>query len=110
LTETAKEGLVRSEIKFVSPEQFSQISGLSLKTVYRRIWDGSLGAVQPGGPKTRWLIPGDVLENAHAGPETSSIPARVIAEAVTSPAFNTAKPPLPGPRPLWTRHQRAADR
>lgn len=42
--------------QYASPQQFSALTGLSMSTVRRRLRDGSLLAVQPGGFRKGWLI------------------------------------------------------
>jgi hypothetical protein len=45
----------------VSPQEFSDQSGLSIASVRRYLRDGKLPFVQPGGPRGRVLIPTDAL-------------------------------------------------
>jgi hypothetical protein len=77
----------------ISPAEFAARSGLSVVTVRRRVRDRSLPAVQPGGPRTRVLIPVDAL-----------VPVRVDAPADLAepkPPLPTTPAPLPGPAPKW---------
>ena len=47
---------------FFTPEQMAMITGLSLSTIWRRIRDGSMPFVQPGGRRKRVLIPRTFLD------------------------------------------------
>jgi len=91
--------------RYLSPLEFCQLSGLSLATVHRYVKDGKLPFCQPGGHRTRILIPADALD-ALSGGAASTGPAGTTSAAKAS--ANTATPgekpaPLPGPRPKWTR-------
>jgi excisionase family DNA binding protein len=79
--------------RFLSPADFARATGLSEATVRRRIRDGSLPVAQPGGKKSRVLIPRDVLDRSAPAPGPS-----VPAPGPTPPAPRPA-----GPRPRWTR-------
>ena len=92
--------------RFFSIAEFAELSGLSISTVRRRLRDGSLPIVQPGGPRTRVLVPADVLKapvkaRANMGPmdeKSTSIDA-------TESAPRHQKPIIPGPRPKWLAGQ-----
>ena len=94
--------------RYLTPEKARALTGLSLKTIYRRLQDGSLRALQPGGRRKRWLIPADALSPAGAAPEgTRSPTAEDRADVVPAP-IPAAPPdciPLPGPRPRWMRRR-----
>lgn len=45
--------------KYWSVEEASQALGLSISTVRRRIRTGGIIAIQPGGPRTKLMIPVD---------------------------------------------------
>src|SRR5690348_3372943 len=47
--------------RFLSPKEFSELSGLSLATIHRYIKNGKLPYRQPAGPRGRILIPAEVL-------------------------------------------------
>ena len=87
---------------YISIDQLSDVSGLSVTTLRRRTKDGSLPAIQPGGPRTRLLLRRDVLDTL----------GQVITPAdlaLTSAAMKPQQPPatsssLPGPLPHWQRH------
>jgi hypothetical protein len=88
---------------YLSPAEFSECSGLSLATIYRRVRDRSLPSAQPGGPRTQVLIPIDALRPA-ARP-TESEPRPSASAVPTGPANAEPIPPvpLPGPAPKWRR-------
>lgn len=91
--------------RYLSPLEFCQLSGLSLATVHRYLKSGKLPFWQPGGHRTRILIPVDALE-ALPGGAAGMGPAGHSRAAQGSPPISTTteKPaPLPGPRPKWTR-------
>lgn len=81
----------------VSVEEFARLSGLSPKTIRRRLDDGSLPKFQPGGPRTRVTIPLAALQAV--APECG-------AERPQELRQNSQSPSIPaGPRPQWTRHK-----
>lgn len=49
------------ERAYLSVAQFCKLTGLSSSTVRRRIVDGSIRTFQPGGPRSRVLIPTEQL-------------------------------------------------
>lgn len=51
--------------RFLSPAEFAELSGLSEATVRRRLKDGTIESVQPGGFRSRILIPIDALQRAN---------------------------------------------
>jgi excisionase family DNA binding protein len=89
--------------EYLSPAEFADLCGLSVETVRRRLRDGGLPRVQPGGPRTRLLIPADALDraltaaSASGRPDTGPGPDTAPQPPPTSPA------PLPGPAPKWRR-------
>jgi Helix-turn-helix domain len=88
---------------YLSPAEFSQLSGLSLATVHRYLKKGKLPYRQPGGPRGRILIPARALETE---PAIGSAAHQGQAADPTSPTHPDAAarcPPLSGPRPKWTR-------
>jgi hypothetical protein len=90
--------------QFLSPQEFSRASGLSLATVHRYLKNGRLPFRQPAGARGRILIPVAALAAAVAGSEQP----RPVAP--TSESYTLAHPPigstrLPGPRPRWTRRR-----
>ncbi len=75
---------------FLSPAEFSHLSGFSLATIRRRIADGTLPFLQPGGKRTAVRIPRSVL----------SSPVTTTA-GVSAPAAKTSH--SPARRPNWMR-------
>lgn len=89
--------------RFVSPEEFGRLTGWSASTVRRRLKDGSLPAIQPGGRRTLWLIDIEEFQAIQAPaqlaepqPAPSNSKSTVDQEAE---AAGSAR--LPGPRPGW---------
>lgn len=92
--------------RYLSPEEFCQLTGWSDSTVRRRLKYGSLPAVQPGGPRTMWLIDAEAFQNrqqdcAH-GAAAPQIPnQQPSADQQADQPRPVAR--LPGPRPGWQR-------
>ena len=91
----------------VTPQEYSQLTGISMSTVRRYLADGRLPKLQPGGPRCRVLIPRWALfaipvDEPHA-PE-GGIAQRPCPKEAEEPA-DIATRTLPGPRPRW-RQQR----
>jgi hypothetical protein len=88
--------------RYLSPQEFSRLSGLSLATVHRYLKAGKLPYRQPGGHRTRILIPVDALE-----PRAGDTPAQVAAQPSAAPPPSPETPVvststrLPGPKPQW---------
>ena len=90
--------------RYLSPQEFSELSGLSLSTVRRYLRNGRLPYRQPAGRRGRILIPAAALELSSAATppgETSQARAAPSTPATTLPPVTPARPP--GPRPRWTR-------
>src|SRR5690348_4366539 len=89
--------------RFLSPRGFSELSGLSLATVRRYIKNGKLPYRQPAGRRGRILIPADAL----AAVSRTDAPVRQDRAPNSTlpphPQTTAHSPPLPGPRPRWTR-------
>jgi hypothetical protein len=86
------------ERSYLSPEEFSRLSGLSLATVHRRLQAGQLPFRQPGGPGTRLLIPANALDQGSGGEANpTNIPAASAGKNQKSPQR------LSGPPPQWQR-------
>lgn len=85
--------------------ELNRLSGLSISTLRRRVADGSLPVIQPGGPRTRMTFLPNVLE-------ALSQPRRPIARAVPTenpkPVLSEGKisKPIPGPPPRWQQRHR----
>jgi len=89
-------------------EELERISGLSVSTLRRRIADGSLPVIQPGGHRTRMAFLRNVLELLSQ--PCRRIPEPASAETLEQPApaqDKAEKPnsgpdkPIPGRRPKW---------
>ena len=84
------------DAEYLSPDEFSQLSGLSIATVRRYLRAGRLPHVQPAGSHGRILIPRDALDRL-ADPPPRDLPP----STPTSPSM-AAPPNRPrGPRPRW---------
>ena len=77
--------------EYLSPDEFARTTGLSPSTVRRRLIDGALPYLQPGGPRSRVLIPRTALVIAEP---LSPNPARSRQEVIR---------PRSGPRPHWQK-------
>jgi hypothetical protein len=85
--------------RYLSPQEFSHLSGLSLATVHRYLRSGKLPYRQPGGRRGRILILADALEaapGADVGPDATT----AVTVEPQSPA-PVAR--LSGPHPRWVR-------
>jgi hypothetical protein len=90
--------------RYLSPQEFSRFSGLSLATVHRYLRRGKVRYLQPAGPRGRILIPIDALELfAAAAPAPLLVEATAGASSAISDSPATTLRRLSGPRPLWTR-------
>jgi hypothetical protein len=102
---TAADGpqLVGQVRKYLSPREYSTLTGLSMATVQRRLSTKQIPFFQPGGRRSRVLIPVDALQaqaeetgpepstNGSAGPQTVRDPKPAIKK----------QSHLPGPQPRW---------
>lgn len=86
---------------YLSVEEFSVASSLSVSTVRRRIKDGTLLAFQPGGRKSRLLIPRDAL--VRPAEASSQLPASKEPAQTPHIAPPATSPSLAGPPPGWMR-------
>jgi hypothetical protein len=82
--------------EFLSPAQFSELTGLSPATVGRRLADGSLPKVQIGGKRCRILIPRSALSVA-----TQSATEPSVCDKSTPESSSDKPPALAGMRPRW---------
>jgi hypothetical protein len=90
--------------RYLSPQEFSQLSGLSLTTVHRYLRSGKLRHLQLAGPRSRILIPIDALEAstvATPGPAAAETTAAATSSANLPPPATLSR--LSGPRPRWAR-------
>lgn len=88
-------GEMSVDIDHVSPARFSELSGLSLATVHRRLADGSIPKKQYGGKRCRILIPLSALSSQPVGQQASNI------ESSVNP--NTTRPVRSGTAPRWMK-------
>jgi hypothetical protein len=87
---------------YLSLKELSELSGFSESTLRRRMKDGTLRPIQPGGPGTRMAFRYDVLEQLAAPAPLDSGRAHEGAHAAL--AESSDRRPLahiPGPRPKW---------
>src|SRR5688572_29451287 len=84
--------------RLLSPEKFAQVTGISVKTVRRRLRAGKLPADQSGGPGTLWLIDYDAFLQRIRGAAVDSQHAMAAGQAA-----NGNEEKISGPRPKWTR-------
>lgn len=95
--------------RYLTVQQFADLSGLSLSTIRRRIRDGSITHAQPGGKRRRILIPVGALEHRQHCPSAS----HEARNENPNEQVNVADPgqpspperPIPGPSPKWQRTQ-----
>ena len=92
--------------EFLSPEQFAQHSGYSLTTVHRYLKRGLLPKIQPGGPRSKVLIPRNALDSLSSGLGTATAGSDQAAAKVSPPvaaATEALSSRLSGPRPAWMK-------
>jgi hypothetical protein len=89
-------------------EDLERLSGLSVSTLRRRIADGSLPVIQPGGHRTRMAFLPNVLELLSQPRQRITQPASAETPEQPAPAQDKAEKPTPGPsepipgrRPKW---------
>src|ERR1043165_4231033 len=79
---------------YLTYEELSELTGLSLSTLRRRVKDGSLPCFQSGGPRTRVIFAANVIDLL-----IQSTPADLEANCETP----QPQPKPLGPRPKWQR-------
>lgn len=79
------------ERRYLTYEELSALTGLSLSTLRRRVLDGTIPFFQPGGPRTRVVFPADVVD-------------RLMEPAAPLPQPLPPKTQRRGPQPKWQRH------
>jgi len=89
---------------YLSISQFSAETTLSLATVRRRLKDGSIPSIQPGGSRTKILIPVSALteppllqSTRSTGLNSSPLPDASSSNPQSQPQARR------GPRPHWKR-------
>jgi excisionase family DNA binding protein len=97
LRDDARDAGPRSPLpRYLTIEEFSHLSTLSIPTLRRLVKKGALPVIQPGGPRTRMLFRADALEQpTHAPTDPRS--------GNDSAAEEPVKNKLPGPKPQWQR-------
>ena len=81
------------EKQYLTIDELSMRSGLSVSTLRRRVREGNIEALQPGGPGTRLLFRPDVLERS-----TTAAVRGIPRQGPVAPA---GAGHLPGRRPAW---------
>ena len=87
---------VSATAAFLTIEELSQHLPLSIKTIRRRIRDGSIPAIQPGGKGTKILIPLEWL-NQQSAVSQESPPQQ------TSISGSTQRKIISGSSPQWMK-------
>jgi excisionase family DNA binding protein len=82
---------------YLTYEELSARTGISVSTLRRRVKDGKLPYFQPGGRRTRLVFPVDVVERLLQSAPTSS---QTLPESQLQPVAH----PLQGPQPKWMRN------
>ena len=89
--------------RYLSVQEFKQLSGLSLATIHRYLKSGKLPFRQPAGPRSRVLIPTDALDILCRSTQPPITPPLATDADLTPDRDATNDPPLSGPRPKWQR-------
>jgi hypothetical protein len=88
--------------KYVSPNDYVKLTGLSLSTVHRRLAMNQIPKFQPGGPGTRILIPADFAEELLTDIEQTGVSQSESPAATANLAPDLARrDALAGRKPLW---------
>ncbi len=82
--------------RYLTPREFCARTRPSEATLRRRLKDGSIPFLQPGGPRTRLLVPADALER----------PAAATDADPPGPPGGGPAPAIPGPPPRWRAARR----
>jgi hypothetical protein len=82
--------------RYLSPEEFALVTGLSLSTVHRRLARQQLPKIQPGGKGTRIMIPLDAIEIAKPAADNGQ-----KMSPTNTKQDRTDKGYLSGRRPQW---------
>lgn len=86
---------------YVTPEQFAELSTLSIATVRRYLRTGKLPHEQPFGPRGRVLIPRNALQ-PFVGQCAAAVDTDSAIDALPSSSVsNVAR--APGPSPRWKK-------
>jgi excisionase family DNA binding protein len=98
-----------SSKSFLSIEEVWQVTGLSVSTVRRYVKNKRLPFAQPGGPRSRILIPISALSCLESVHETSDGTRPTDDPGPEAQAPNhedLSRERLPGPKPQWARGSR----
>ena len=94
---------------YLTLRQFILRSGLSESTLRRRVRDGTLVAIQPGGPGKKILFPSDALDRCRTVDATpadvvraDAVPAAAVPAQSSTDNGTATEKALPGRRPGWT--------
>jgi excisionase family DNA binding protein len=88
-------------------DDLSTLTGLSLSTLRRRVKEGKLPFIQPGGRRTRIVFPRDVMEQLLQPVKPVCCPSGATNRGPVSPDGVSARreptpsPPTHGPLPRW---------
>jgi hypothetical protein len=80
--------------RFVSIEELSEATTLSISTLRRLFKRGLLVGYQPGGPRSRIIFPIDAIEKA---PKAATVESKSVPGESSPPSANSKR----GPRPKW---------
>ncbi|MCH9656147.1 MAG: helix-turn-helix domain-containing protein [Planctomycetes bacterium] len=80
---------------FLSPEEFAQLSGLSVPTIHRYLKSGRLPFNQPGGHRCRILIHKNALISSGKTPSVNSLPEPSCTKQ--------SQTKVSGPEPAWKK-------
>lgn len=86
--------------RFLSPRQFAEITGLSIKTVRRRLKAGLLPSDQSGGHGTLWRIDYDAFLQSLAATPCMQSGKSAPSESISS-ASSEVSESICGPSPKW---------
>ena len=86
---------------YLTLHEFASATGLSESTVRRRVRDGSLRFVQPGGPGTRILFRVDALERSPDPRSAFDRPA--LNPPLATRSIDPVQNQPSGPVPRWFR-------
>jgi excisionase family DNA binding protein len=76
-------------------EELSGLTGISISTLRRRVADGSIPYLQPGGPRTRVAFPIDILERL--------LRQQTHLTGLTGPKQRQHRVMKHGPAPKWMK-------
>lgn len=86
---------------YLTIAQFAAYSGLSDKTIRRRIAEHQLPFHQPGGMGTKIVLPVDALDRAAAARTSSAMASPDDSFTPSTEQEIPSRRLLPGPKPRW---------